>query len=119
MSSLGIFASIAGGLLLGAALAAAWLRYEVASVRARAERSGELESVVRERDARIADLTRALSEERVNAAALRERLEQQRASAAEKLALLDIAEQRLGDTFKALSASALKNSTESFLEVAR
>jgi DNA recombination protein RmuC len=111
--------SIVLGVVLGGALAAAWWRGQVAAVRARAERATELEAAVRERDARVTTLTRELSDERVAAAALRERLERERQSAAEKIALLDVAEHRLADTFKALSAAALKTSTESFLEVAR
>lgn len=107
------------GALLGGAFVAMWSRGQLAAVRARAERVSELESVVRERDARTTDLARELSDERVAGAALRERLDRERESAAEKIALLDVAERRLGDTFKALSAAALKTSTESFLEVAR
>jgi DNA recombination protein RmuC len=107
------------GVLLGGAFAAVWWRGQLATVRARAERVSELENVVRERDVKITELARDLSDERVAGAALRERLDRERESAAEKLALLDVAERRLADTFKALSAAALKTSTESFLEVAR
>ena len=118
------------GIILGGALAAAWWRGQVASVRARADRATELDAALRERDAKLETMARErdaklesialdLSNERVAAAALRERLERERQSAAEKIALLDVAEHRLADTFKALSAAALKTSTESFLEVAR
>jgi DNA recombination protein RmuC len=129
------------GLLLGGVIAAGWWRGQLAAVRVRAERAAELEAELRARDARIdalaadrdarinalseqlaADRAAAaaqLADERVAAAALRERLEQERANTAEKLALLEVAEQRLADTFKALSADALKNTTESFLDVAR
>jgi DNA recombination protein RmuC len=118
------------GAVLGGALAAAYWRGQVAAVRARGDRVSELERVVRERDvrfdaviaerdARIAALALDLSNERVAGAALRERLERERESAAEKLALLDVAEHKLSDTFRALSAEALKTSTESFLEIAR
>ena len=107
------------GLLFGGAVAAAWWRGQMAAVRARAERVSELERMVRDRDSRVDELSRLLSDERVTAASLRERLERERESAAEKIALLDVAEHRLADTFKALSAAALKTSTESFLQVAR
>lgn len=110
---------LVAGVLLGGAFAAVWWRGQLATVRARVERVGELEVVVRERDGRISELARDLSDERIAGAALRERLDRERESAAEKLALLDVAERRLADTFKALSAAALKTSTESFLEVAR
>ncbi len=52
-------------------------------------------------------------------AELRTRLEEETKSAAEKQALLDRAEQRLSDTFKALSADALKSSSEQFLQLAQ
>ena len=107
------------GLLIGGAIAAAWWRGQVAAVRERAERAAELERMVRERDRRVEELGRELSDERVAGAALRDRLDREREHAAEKIALLDVAEHRLADTFKALSAAALKTSTESFLQVAR
>ncbi len=50
---------------------------------------------------------------------LRTRLEAEAAAAKEKQALLDRAETRLGDTFRALSADALKASTMQFLELAK
>lgn len=46
------------------------------------------------------------------------RLAQQAAFQQERMDLLNQAQIRLGDTFKALSADALKNSTQSFLELA-
>jgi DNA recombination protein RmuC len=118
------------GVVLGGAVAAAWWRSQVAAVRARADRVTELERLVRERDARVDAITAErdsrltalaleLSNERIAGAALRERLDRERENAAEKLALLDSAEQKLADTFRALSAAALKTSTESFLQVAR
>jgi DNA recombination protein RmuC len=56
---------------------------------------------------------------RTQLAELRTRLEEESKAAAEKQALLDRAEQRLSDTFKALSADALKSSSEQFLQLAR
>jgi DNA recombination protein RmuC len=47
------------------------------------------------------------------------RLEEERETAAEKLALLNEAQQKLSDAFKALSAEALRNNNQSFLELAR
>lgn len=52
-------------------------------------------------------------------AELRTRLEEEQKAAAEKQALLDRAESRLSDTFKALSADALKSSAEQFLQLAK
>ena len=56
---------------------------------------------------------------RTQLAELRTRLEEESKSAAEKQALLDRAELRLSDTFKALSADALKSSAEQFLQLAQ
>lgn len=47
------------------------------------------------------------------------RLESEMAAAREKQALLDTAENRLADTFKALSADALKSTSEQFLQLAK
>lgn len=51
--------------------------------------------------------------------AMQARLEEERRAAQEKLALLDDAQQKLGDSFKALSADALRNNNQSFLELAK
>lgn len=56
---------------------------------------------------------------RTQLAELRTRLEDESRAAAEKQALLDRAEQRLADTFKALSSDALKSSAEQFLQLAK
>ncbi len=56
---------------------------------------------------------------RTQLAELKTRLEDEARAAAEKQALLDRAEQRLSDTFKALSADALKSSSEQFLQLAK
>ncbi len=50
---------------------------------------------------------------------LKTRLEDEVRSAAEKQALLDRAEHRLSDAFKALSADALRSSAEQFLQLAK
>lgn len=56
---------------------------------------------------------------RTQLAELRTRLEEEQKAAIEKQALLDRAEARLSDTFKALSADALKSSAEQFLQLAK
>ncbi len=56
---------------------------------------------------------------RTQLAEMRTRLEDESKAAAEKQALLDRAEQRLADTFKALSSDALKSSAEQFLQLAK
>jgi len=64
---------------------------------------------------------RAVLDERLRAteAHLYERLEQERRTSTEKLELLNQAQIKLGDTFKALSSDALQQNNRSFLELAR
>jgi DNA recombination protein RmuC len=73
----------------------------------------------REHEARVAQLQREVADARVDATALRERLEAERTAAAEKLAMLDEAQHKLADAFRALSADALNRNNETFLELAR
>jgi DNA recombination protein RmuC len=54
-----------------------------------------------------------------NLSALQTRLEEERKASQEKLALLSNAEGKLADAFKALSADALRNNNQSFLDLAR
>jgi DNA recombination protein RmuC len=69
------------------------------------------ESLIQELQAEAGDLRTRLSE------AETKRREEGRA-AAEKLALLDEARQKLSDTFRAVSAEALRSNNQSFLELA-
>ncbi|CAN5643765.1 DNA recombination protein RmuC [soil metagenome] len=73
----------------------------------------------REHEARLSELQRELADARVEASALRERLDAERSAATEKLAMLDEAQTKLGDAFRALSADALNRNNETFLELAR
>src|ERR671933_466836 len=52
-------------------------------------------------------------------AVLQTRLEEERKASQEKLTLLNNAESKLADAFKALSADALRNNNRSFLDLAR
>lgn len=91
------------------------LRQEIGR-RAAAEQSAEaLPDLLRERDR----LMRELGERQAALAELGERLEQERRSATEKLALVDQAQLRLGDAFKALSSEALRNNNQAFIELAQ
>ena len=83
------------------------------------ERDVRVDALQRQYDARVAELQRTLTDTRVEASALRERLEHERHASAEKLALLDDAQRKLGDAFRALSADALNRNNETFLEIAR
>ena len=119
MSLLSVAIGLLVGALLGALAAALWFGTRLAGARAEARRVPELERAVRMYDERLSNVGRDLSEERAAAAALRERVEQERNAAAEKLALLESAERKLGDAFKALSSDALSRNNEMFLELAR
>jgi DNA recombination protein RmuC len=61
----------------------------------------------------------ALATARTELAEARATLDLERAAAAEKLELVERAEEKLADTFKALSAEALHSSQRSFLELAK
>src|SRR5918999_2104105 len=54
-----------------------------------------------------------------NLSALQTRLEEERKASQEKLTLLNNAEGKLADAFKALSADALRNNNQSFLDLAK
>jgi len=56
---------------------------------------------------------------RARIAQLNERLKQERKQTGEKLAVLDEAEHKLSDAFRALASDALKSSNQSFLELAK
>lgn len=70
------------------------------------------EKEIRELQGRQAELQKARSE-------LETTVAKEREAAAEKLALLQDAQARLGEAFKALSAEALRSNNQSFLELAR
>jgi DNA recombination protein RmuC len=135
----------AAWILLGAAFGALvtgmWGRAQLLLTRAQAARAEQLQRELHERDARIAEvqrerdarifalqrehdtrtteLQRELTDARVEASTLRERVEHERTSAAEKLGVLDEAQRKLADAFRALSADALSKNNETFLELAR
>lgn len=119
MSVLSLVTGLIVGLLLGALAVAFWYGSKLAAAEALARRVPEMDRAVRMYDERLSTLGRELSEERASAAALRERLDMERAAAAEKLALLDSAERKLADAFKALSSDALSRNNEMFLDLAR
>ncbi|TWA71375.1 DNA recombination protein RmuC [Azospirillum brasilense] len=122
------------GALLGAILAgmivrlyAARAEAEAAAIHAElvtrldvAERiEGDVREEVEARDHQIARLTGELSAARERQAELSTTLARERASSAEKLALLERAQATLSDSFKALSAEALRSNNQSFLDLAK
>ncbi len=109
--------------VLGAVLVALYSR----------QRRGMLEERLRARDADAARLQSRISEATAESALLREErvglqthvarlqttIEKERQGAAEKMRLLDEAQARLSDTFKALSAEALNNNNANFVHLAK
>jgi DNA recombination protein RmuC len=104
---------------LGALFAWLWLRGPLAEARAAASRAGALERRVHDTEQAAGAVRDALQEERITSTRLRERLDAERAATADKLAVLDEAQRKLGDTFRGLSADALDRNARSFLELAR
>ena len=78
----------------------------------------ELERVIESRDRRIAELQRENTGLRSRTAELETMLQSEKRSVEEKLDLLESARTGLEDTFRALSAEALKLNNKSFLELA-
>jgi DNA recombination protein RmuC len=97
------------------------------------QRRGMLEERLRARDADATRLAARISEATAESALLREErvglqthvarlqttIEKERQGAAEKMRLLDEAQARLSDTFKALSAEALNNNNANFVHLAK
>ncbi len=78
-----------------------------------------LESSLAAKETRIAELHTENADLKVKISETETRLAEERKDTEEKLRLLDEARQKLSDAFKALSVDALKNSNQSFLELAR
>lgn len=79
----------------------------------------DLERLVQTRDAEIHRLQQENTEVKTRVSEMEARMEAERKASEEKLRLLDEAQQKLSDAFKALSAEALKSNNQSFLELAR
>ena len=80
--------------------------------------SDELRKQLTQRDLETGDLRGALQGERTARTQAEARADAARASLEEQRRLLDDARERLSDTFKALSADALRQNQSSFLEMA-
>jgi DNA recombination protein RmuC len=85
----------------------------------RARQVDELREVIREREQAIAQLQREGSQLRERGAELQTRLEEERQQSVEKLKLVAEAQQALENSFKSLSADALKSNNQSFLDLAK
>jgi DNA recombination protein RmuC len=79
----------------------------------------ELESVVLSRETEIAELQKSLVYLKSKESELETKLQEERKVSEEKLLLLHQAQEKLSDTFKVLSADALKSNNQSFLELAK
>ncbi len=79
----------------------------------------ELESSIKAKTEYIENLQDKNTELRTKLAGLETKLTEGQKAAEEKLSLLNKAQQKLADAFKALSADALKNNNQSFLELAK
>lgn len=80
---------------------------------------GELRGRLGEADGALDRLRLEHSAQGARTAELTTRLEEERRAAAEKLALLDQAQIKLADAFKALSAESLRHNNQSFLDLAK
>lgn len=78
----------------------------------------ELEKIIQAKDASIFDLIQENTALKSKLAEVETKLEQQASYAKEKIDILNQAQTRLCDTFKALSTDALRNNTQSFLDLA-
>lgn len=96
----------------GAAAAWLWMRAAVARLKDRERECAALRAALETKDAQAAELVAAR-------AGLEARLEEARKSAQEKLDLLEDARRNLADAFQALSADALRNNNQAFLDLAR
>jgi DNA recombination protein RmuC len=113
----------------GAGLFAGWLLTHLAAASRLTAAHERLKAEVRrnaEVEARLAQASDESNRSKQDAqtfrnqlSEIRVRLESELKAAAEKQALLDRAESRLSDTFKALSADALQASSEQFLRLAK
>ena len=112
-------ALVGAGLALGGVVA--WfiaqqaLRTSVASLETL---TGELRKQLSTRDLEVSDLRGTLESERTQRAQAETRWEAARQNVEEQKRLLEEARERLADTFKALSADALRQSRTAFLELA-
>ncbi|WP_034635631.1 DNA recombination protein RmuC [Desulfofundulus thermocisternus] len=119
-------AGLAAGVLAGWLLAGSRVRAlsaEVVDARSRAAAaesiSGELRQQVEQLQRELAVLRQQVAQEHQARVRAETSLEEARNNLAEQKKLLAEATARLGDTFKALSAEALKNNNQAFIELAR
>ncbi len=95
------------------------LEQELAEMRAQAGRIPELNGVLKQREDALTLLNARFADAQACLASLRMELSKEREMADEKLAVVASAQQRLSETFQALSAEALRKNNASFLDLAK
>ncbi len=85
----------------------------------RCSRVPELECVLKSKDETILQLQKEGTDLKTKLSEMETRIEGERKGAEERLALLQEAQQKLSDAFKALSAEALQCNNQSFLDLAK
>jgi len=86
---------------------------------AKLEQMDQVEQALEEKRGEVKHLSATITELKEKQAELETIVEIERVATEEKLQLLEKAKEKLTDTFQAISATALKNSHESFLELAK
>ncbi len=94
------------------------LSKQCAASEERNKRIPQLETELDKKDQELRSLQSINSNLKATQSELTTTIEKERKSAEEKLALLNEAQQKLNDVFKALSLDALKSNSQSFLELA-
>jgi len=116
----------AGGMVIGGIVVSLIYRSKVKGVSLAADtkleaergRSEEIELRLNSRERELDGIRKQTVELQQREAELKTRLDSERKSSREKEALLEKAQAKLGDTFKALSADALKANQQQFLQLA-
>jgi DNA recombination protein RmuC len=90
-----------------------------AAAEEKASRAGEIQNLLREREAQIDALRIETSDLKARAAQVEATLASEQRSNAEKISAAHATEQRLTETFKALSIDALQNNSRAFMDLAK
>jgi DNA recombination protein RmuC len=92
---------------------------ERSAAKAKLEQMNQVQQALEEKTSEVKHLTETITELKEKQAELETIIEKERVATEEKLQLLEKAKEELTDTFQAISATALRNSHESFLELAK
>lgn len=117
--ALAALAGLLCGWLLTALVARARRNRLEEQLKAEIRHAADLEARLARREGEREEAERETGQARTRIAELQTRLEAERQAGREKQSLLELAEDRFTDTFRALSAEALRNSSEQFFQLAR